>query len=123
MQAEYSVLYASVSDLAELASLALNASLPSGFVPVSDAVTVKPVTNPFISEDGSLHWTMRAERRLVQNFDPAQITRLVQGFGVEEARSNLEKNLPPASSPEIELSPSWWRWVPLLPFRIEVVTR
>ena len=48
MQVEFSTLYASASDLTELASLALNASLPSGFRAAagSDALTVKPVTKP-----------------------------------------------------------------------------
>jgi len=124
MQVEFSVQYASASDLTELATLAMNAALPSGFhvASASGAVTVKPVTNPFLSEDGSLHWTMRAERVIAQSFDAAQVAQLVQGYGVRKAQSNLDENLPSATSPEIQLSPSWWPLVPLLPFRIEVVT-
>jgi 6-phosphogluconolactonase (cycloisomerase 2 family) len=30
------------------------------------------------------------------------------------------RNLLVANSPEIQLSPAWWPWVPLVPFRIEV---
>jgi len=123
MQVEYSALYVSASDLTALAALAMNASLPSGFFPASDAATIKPVTNPSLMEDGSLHWTMRAERKIVQSFDSAYLTQLVLGHGVNEAQSNLNKNLPSASSPEIKLSPSWWPWVPIVPFRISVVTR
>ncbi len=121
MQVEFSVQYASASDLTELATLAMNASLPSGFRSASDAVTVKPTTKPFQSEDGSLHWTIRAERLIAQAFDAVQVTQLVLGYGVKKAQANLNENLPLATSPEIQLSPSWWPLVPLLPFRIEVV--
>ena len=123
LQAEFIALYASASDLTELATLAMNASLPPGFTPISSAVTVKPLMNPIPDEGGTLHWSMRAEREIIQSFDAIYITQLVQGLGISKARSNLERNLPSSSAPKIELSPSWWRWVPMLPFRIEVITQ
>ena len=122
MQVEYSILYADASDLTRLAVLALNASVPSGFAAASEAVIVKPVTNPTLSEDGSAKWTMRAERRIVQNIDTAQVTQMIQGFGTWNVESELKKNLPLASAPVIQLSPSWWPWMPIVPFRISVVT-
>jgi len=122
MQVEYSVLYASASDLTELASLALNASLPSGFSPVSDVITVKPVSTPLSSANDSTRWTVRAERKIVQQINAAQVAQMIQGFGSRNAQIQLEKNFPLASSPEINLSPSWWPWVPIVPFRISIVT-
>jgi hypothetical protein len=110
------------SDLTALAALALNASLPSGFrVAATDAVTIKPVTNPSINEDGSAKWTMLAERKIVQQIDTAQVIQQTQGLGVWNIQSRI-KNLPLASAPEIRLSPSWWPWMPIVPFRISVVT-
>ena len=123
MQVEYSVQYADASDLTQLASLALNASLPSGYTAASDAVMVKPVTNPSLDEDGSAKWMMRAERRIIQKIDTAQVTAMVQGFGVWKVESKLKSNLTLASRPEIKLSPSWWPWMPIVPFRISVVTQ
>ena len=125
LQVEYSVLYASASDLTELALLAMNASLPSGFraASASDAVTIIPATNLSVSENGSARWTMNAEREIIQFVDPAQVTQLIQGYASGSAQSRLEKNLPLASSPHISLSPSWWPWVPIVPFRISVVTQ
>lgn len=125
MQAEYSIQYATASDLTELASLALNASLPSNFSAASatDAVTVEQVTTPVLLEDGSLRWTMRAEREIVQQVNAAQVTQLVQGLGSSAAQTRLEENLPLLSEPKILLAPSWWPWVPIVPFRIEVVAQ
>lgn len=122
MQVEYSVLYADAADLTQLASLALNASLPSGFVAASDALTVKPVTTPVVNADGSAKWTMRAEREITQQIDTAQVTQMVQGFGAWNVVSQLKRNLPLASDPDVQLSPSWWPWMPIVPFRISVVT-
>ena len=124
LQVEYSILYASASDLTELARLAMNASLPSGFhaMPDSEALTIKPATNLSVSEIGSARWTMNAERKIIQFVDPARVTQLIQGYASGAAQSRLEKNLPLASSPHISLSPSWWPWVPIVPFRISVVT-
>ena len=124
MQVEYSVLYASASDLAELAALALNASLPSGFraASASDAITVKPVSAPLSSANDTTRWTVRAERKIVQQINVAQVAQAIQGIGPRKAQTQLEKNFPLAGSPEINLSPSWWPWVPIVPFRISVVT-
>jgi hypothetical protein len=123
MQAEFSVLYASDSDLAELAALALNASLPLGFSAASGDLTFEAVTDPQLLEEGSLRWEMRVEREIAQQINPAFVTQLVQGLGASAAQSRLEENLPLLSKPTISLNPSWWPWVPIVPFRIEVVTQ
>ena len=123
MQVEFSALYASTQDLSDLASLALNASLPSGFAAASEALTVKPATKPSANADGSMHWTVRAERRIVQQINNSQVTQLIQGIRSQRVKTLLEKNLPLDGTPQINLSPSWWPWVPIVPFRISVVTQ
>lgn len=124
MQAEYSVFYADASDLTELGSLALNASLPSGFLAAPDAVTVvESATDPILLEDGTLHWSMRAEREIVQQVNNSRIKQLILGLGSSAAQSKLEDNLPLTSESKVSLIPAWWPWVPIVPFRIEVVTK
>jgi len=124
MQAEYTVQYANASDLTELGSLALNASLPSGFFAAPNTVTVvKSVTNPILLNDRTLRWSMRAERKIVQQINTGYVTQLIQGLGSSAAQSKLDDNLPLVSEPKVSLVPSWWPWVPIVPFRIEVVTQ
>jgi hypothetical protein len=122
MQAEFSMLYAAASDLTRLASLALNASLPPGFAAASEALTVQPDTEPALADDGSIRWKVRAERDIVRQINSGQVMQMIQGIRSSHARSLLEQNLPLKDSPEINLSPSWWPWVPIVPFRISVVT-
>jgi hypothetical protein len=123
MQVEYAARYASASDLTQLASLALNASLPSGFRAASDEVTIESAGAPVLDEGGSARWQIRAERQITRSVDPAYITYLVRGLNVNEARSRLEESFSWESEPEISMFPSWWKWIPLLPFRIEVVMK
>jgi hypothetical protein len=123
MQAEYTVRYAAASDLTELAALALNASLPSGFLAASDAQVVDSSTTPELLEDGSVRWTMRAEREITQQVNVQQVAQLIQGLSATEAQSKLDKALPLINEPKVSLTPSWWPWVPVVPFRIEVVTK
>jgi len=123
MQAEYTVQYADFSDITELAALALNASVPSGFLAVSDALTVESATKPELLEDGSVRWTIRAEQEIVQQVDTSRVTQLILGLGSSDAQSKLDDALPLTSKPRISLAPSWWPWVPIVPFRIEVVTQ
>jgi hypothetical protein len=122
MQVEFSMHYAAASDLTQLAGLALNASLPSGFAAASEALTVQPATVPTLAEDGSIRWRVRAERNIVRQINNGQVMQMIQGIRSSRAQSLLEKNLPLQAAPEINLSPSWWPWVPIVPFRISVVT-
>ena len=123
MQVEFSTLYADASDLTELASLALNASIPAGFSAASEELTLRPVTNPILNDDGFTRWTIRAERRIVQQISTAQVTQMIQGMSSRRAKSLIEKSLPLEDAVEINLSPSWWPWVPIVPFRISVATQ
>jgi hypothetical protein len=122
MQAEFSSLYASASDLTELALLALNASLPADFSPTSESLTLKPVTQPILNADGFTRWTVRAERRIVQQVNAQQVMQMIQGIRSRRAQAVLENSLPLEGAPDINLSPPWWPWVPIVPFRISVVT-
>jgi hypothetical protein len=124
MQVEFSGLYASAADLAELAALALNASLPSDFrtVEAPNVLTVRPVTTPVRNDDGAIRWTVRAERRIARQVSAGQVTHLVQGTSARRAKAILEQSFPLDGRPEINLSPEWWPWVPIVPFRISVST-
>jgi hypothetical protein len=121
MQVEFTARYASASDVSELASLALNASLPSGFHAASAAVMIESAGTPVLDENGSARWQIRAERQITQSVDAAQVAFLIRGLSVDQARSRLDDSFAWESKPEISMLPSWWRWIPLLPFRIEVV--
>src|SRR5512139_2162821 len=88
LRVEYLNRYASASDLTELASLALNASLPSGYrTAEADEISIKPETDPIVEEDGTAKWNMRAERKIIRKIDPALVTKMIQGYGAWNVKS------------------------------------
>lgn len=122
MRVEFAILYASQADLEQLASLALNASVPTGFIPVSTDVSITPAAEPVSSSSGTTRWRVRVERQLIRQIDPRQITHMIQGIPSQRAQRLLRQNLPLDGVPHVNLSPAWWPWVPIVPFRISVIT-
>lgn len=123
MRVEYVVSYASSDDLTALAEAALNAALPEGYVPDAASLTIEPATKLWTDADGVTHWRMSAERRLLRQINPAQAIRLARGLRPDAAGARLRASLALSASPQISLSPAWWPWLPLIPFRITVTTQ
>ena len=67
----------------------------------------------------SLPW-LAASRQLVAEIPVSQAARLVLGLSPQQASKHLEENLPLGIPPQIEVFPSWWPRLTILPFRIQV---
>ena len=123
MRASFAILYAKESDLAELVQSALSASIPAEFTPVPDTLTFSPESEIETNSLGITSWVMRVEQELRPNISSTQIAALIQGRSPETATARLEENFALASSPKISIFPAWWGWLPLAPFRIEVIMK
>ncbi len=121
MRAAIEIQYANEADLTELAHSALAASLPQGFTPLPDSLYFSPLGAFETNTLGVTSWQMRVEQELLPTISAAQIAHWTQGRSLESAIKSLEENLTLESAPEINISPAWWRWLPLAPFRIELV--
>jgi hypothetical protein len=122
MQVEFTASYASGEDLTELASTVLNASLPEGFVATSAPLEFETVTPHLTDNDGITRWSVRISRQMERQVDAGKIIPLVQGRSPALATTNLKENLDLADTPDIQLRPEWWPWLPLIPFNITVET-
>lgn len=120
MRVRFSARYASGDDLSALAALALNAALESGFSPASAQPKLTLFVNPSTDADGRTHFSLQMERPIVRAIDPRRVPYLVQGLRVESALARLSESFALAAPPQIELSPRWWPWLPLVPFRVDV---
>jgi hypothetical protein len=123
MSVEFEIQFAKGSDLAELAQSALDASLPTGFSPVPNTLQFEPLSDFENNQLGITSWQMRVEQDLRPTITPAQIAALTQGRKIEIASQNLQENLELSETPTITLTPSWWKWMPIAPFRIELVMK
>jgi hypothetical protein len=123
MRLEFSVLVVSTDDLKQLAQSALDAASPPDFLPDTDSLTFTSVSPPVTDEDGKTRWEMKVERRLVRDVDATAVINIVRGRSPEGARAALAAVLTLESTPQIEIMPDWWPWLPLIPFRVDVVTQ
>jgi hypothetical protein len=122
LRLEFAVQVVSMVDLRRLAASALDSVLPAGYTPEPDSLTIESVSPPDTAEDGTTHWEIKADRRLVRLVDQQRVLNLVRGRTPESARGALAA-LELQQQPQIELQPEWWPWLPLIPFRISVVTQ
>lgn len=123
MRVEYKVQIVSGDDLRQLAESVMNASQPQGFSPVADSLKFENISQPVTDQDGSTHWQIQATRRALQNVDFGFVQGLVRGHSLADARHTLSDSMKWQSPPQISLMPSWWPWLPLIPFRISVAVQ
>ncbi len=108
------------ADVRSLASLALDAKLPSGFEAVSGTVTSTPSSTPATNKQGTTTWTMTAQQHLRARINPLETVQLIQGRNLTTANQRLDASMSLAESPIIKVTPGWWPWLPVFPFRIAV---
>jgi hypothetical protein len=112
--------YASAADLSALAAMVLDAELPDGFAPALTGVDLGNLGSPVTDAAGVTSWQMEAGRLLHARLDQFPVAQWTAGHTPARAARQLADSLPLDSAPEIRLVPSWWPWMPLIPFRISV---
>jgi hypothetical protein len=112
--------YAQAADISSLASLTLNSNLPIDFVPAASTVTAVTSGIPATDTHGNTSWKVLAQRLMRARIDPVETMQLIQGRSLAVARQKLTGSLRLVASPTIKVTPAWWPWFPVFPFRIAV---
>jgi len=99
----------------------LKAELPDGYVfspgsSINFELLNKPTTNP----NGTTTLTLQASQNINRAVNGLYIPQLVQGLSVQDSYKILEEKLGSEIKPVIEISPSWWPWLPIATLRIAV---
>ena len=123
MRVSFQVEFARETDLAQLAQSSLSASLPQGYSPIPESLQFNPVSAFEYNPLGATSWQMCVEQELSANISAIKVAGWVQGRTPDIARQRLEENLELASVPKISITPSWWSWLPIAPFRIDVILK
>jgi hypothetical protein len=113
--------YASAAELQSLAVQALDANLPAGFEPVSAGAQAARAAQPVTDETGITRFEIRAWRTLRTAIDAGQLARSVLGRPVDEVETRLNAELALAQAPAVQIRPSFWPWMPVVPFRIAIL--
>ncbi len=122
MQAESSARYVSAEDLKQLSLSTLDLSIPDGFQP-SAAILFKPLTEPSTDTSRVTHFELDVSRTLLREMDESQVFAVVRGRVPASIKDDLMTTLSLRQQPDISLAPSWWPWMPLIPFNISVETK
>jgi hypothetical protein len=120
MSVPFNAEYLSAEDLNQLAETTLNASEPEGYLPVPSTLAYELVDTPVLDGSGGSRFNLQVERTSVHQIDLNQANALARGLPLKIAARTLKAKLPLSNTPVIDLNPSWWPWLPLIPFRISV---
>lgn len=118
-QAQFSARYILAEDIKALASSALAASIPQGFSPVGETTFI-PLETPATDSSGVTRFSLQAAQDTRRIIDLAQVFSLLRGRDRQIAAAELQTALSLQNEPRIVVAPSWWRWLPLIPFNISV---
>lgn len=119
MQVEFSARYVSDDDLKELSLSTLNASAENGFETTALPI-YNVITEPSTDNSGVSHFELEVTRTLIRQVDEMQVFFIVRGQNPESIKDELVSKLSLRQPPQISITPSWWAWLPLIPFNISV---
>jgi hypothetical protein len=119
MKVRFTARYVSAEDLLQLSLLALNASLEDGFE-AAGPPAYKATAAPSTGADGTSRFEIEASRPLLRRVDKMAVFALARGLTPRQARSALASSFSLRYSPEIEITPSWYPWLPLIPLNLSV---
>lgn len=122
MTINFQAQYVRAEDLTSLAQGALTAAAPAGFVPAPGSLTFSLASTPQADATGTSQFELQVKSTLVHVIDLNRAAALVRGYPPSTASAMLQSTLPLERPPQVQLSPSWWPWLPLIPFRINVIT-
>jgi hypothetical protein len=120
---KYRALFVSGEDIQKLAQIVLDANLPAGYIPLPGTLEIMNLSAPVLDSDSKAHWKLQTSRQIRADLPESQAIQLSMGLEPLRAVERLESVMPLASTPEIRLFPSWWPRLPILPFRITILTR
>jgi hypothetical protein len=121
-QAEFSANYILAEDLKALAASSVMASIPQGFS-ASGEMTLNPLEFPITDSSGITRFPLQASQATLRNVDRMQILNLIRGRNAQAAAIAVKNALSLQNEPQIVITPSWWQWLPLIPFNISVEVR
>jgi hypothetical protein len=119
---QYNFSYASADDLINLAERAVNALYTGGlFKPALDTISLTHLSEPEYGTDQIARWEMQVSWNEYRVFNKQKIIQIVLGKKPADAEKLLKNSLDLDLLPDVQVIPSWWMRIPVLPFRITII--
>jgi hypothetical protein len=69
------------------------------------------------------HFDLEVTRTLLRRADEMTVFSMVRGSEPQLVGDELTSALSLRQEPEVLLTPTWWPWMPLIPFNITIETK
>jgi len=122
LQAEFTARYILAAELKQLVEASLKASIPQGFSPFGE-LTFNLLDAPVTDTAGVTHFQLEAAQTSLGDVDAMRVFNLVRGHRLTQAKEELKNALHLRQQPQVTITPSWWKWLPLIPFNVSVEVR
>lgn len=119
--AKFSIWEIKQSDILPVAENAISLISKDNFIAVGDGIRMKVVADQLIEETGSLNLSIEADRDMEPVIDKLQIFQLISGKDIQQATLLVKQNYNLSSNPVIETMPAFWKRLPFLPFRLNLM--
>jgi hypothetical protein len=108
-------------DVEKSVELAMNADLNSQFHANEGDIDIEIIDDSVIMNENGLQWEVYATREISPYIDENFVIQNVLGEKIETAKTIIKNEMKLSNDPIIVISPSFWKYLPFLPFRINMV--
>jgi hypothetical protein len=105
------------ADLQTFAERALGEKVPKGYAVLPGTLRVEPDVNARV-EANSVILTLSSSEQATPIVNSAEVLKGLNGKPITEAEALIASRVRLAGRPLIEISPSWWKFMPFFDFRI-----
>lgn len=110
-----------MDEIEESVKLAMDSDSSDDYWPLKEKIAIELIDNSLKFDGSELSWSVKASREITAKIDENQLVQDILGKQNEAAKSIIEDHINLRNEPLIEISPSFWRYMPFLSFRVNVV--
>lgn len=118
---QFSALVYRQSDLQSLVAAVLDANLPEGMAAVDSSLELEPENDSMrFDSQGNPTWQINAQRWIIPKLELDTVSNRIAGIKTGAASQIIQTMVSTRQPSEIQCTPAWWKWMPFVPFRMQI---
>jgi len=122
LRMEFQFLVADGKDILTLAQSISTANLPDGYRIMPGIPAITNLSKPKMVTDAIAEWQIQIQQKIQIQLDKNLVVNQSISLPLTKVQHQLVTSLPLDAPPIVSVSPPWWPRMPILPFRIQVIT-
>ena len=110
-----------LEEIEKSVKLAMDSDLSAQYLSNEAEIEIEVITDSVKFKGNELFWAVQSSRNITTIIDEDQLIRDILGKENEIAKSLIMNDVNLIREPHIEISPSFWKYLPFLSFRINMV--